>query len=282
MRWARWPGSGYGRRVLEVQPPSDVRVEGDDLPASVAPLDRVAVVAHWAPGHHVGRSVVELVGALLRNQYAVLLVSTADDPQPLVWVGGRPQSVTVLRRPNIGYDFGSWATALDRYPALAASEHVLLLNDSLVGPFASFDHLLRHFEVSAADVWGMTDTSQYVHHLQSYCLGFRRASLCEAPLARFWRDVRVERSRQDVIWRYEVALGRLLERERFVMEAAIPYRRVVGHGQNPTIMGWRALLDQGFPFVKRQLLREPGLAPDGWLLHGELRRRFGIDPEAWV
>ena len=42
--------------------------------------------------------------------------------EPLDWREAGPPALTVLRRPNVGYDFGSWATALDRYPAIADAE----------------------------------------------------------------------------------------------------------------------------------------------------------------
>lgn len=281
MRWFGRLSVRSGPLVLEAQR-SAVRVEGDDLLARVGVQARVAVLAHWSIDGRVGRSTSELTRALLGQGYAVVLVSTAEGPEPLGWTGGRPPHVTVLRRPNIGYDFGSWATALDRYPAIAASHHALLLNDSLVGPFQPIDQLLGRFHASAADVWGLTDTTQFSHHLQSYCLGFRGGSLREPPLSRFWRGIRVEASRDDVIWHDEIGLGRLLDRERFVIEAAIPYRRVVGEGQNPTIIGWRRLLDEGFPFVKRQLVREPQVAPDGTQVREELRRRFGADVDEWL
>jgi hypothetical protein len=67
MRWRRWLGAGHGQLVLDGQPPGAVRVEGDDGLAGADALERVAVVAHWAPGHRVGLSVAELVGALLRK-----------------------------------------------------------------------------------------------------------------------------------------------------------------------------------------------------------------------
>lgn len=261
---------------------SQVRLEGADEMAEAASPDRVAVVAHWSTRERLSRSVEELVRQLADHAYHVLLVSTAEVAAPLAWSGSRPAAVTVLRRPNLGYDFGSWATALHRYPRLAASGCVLLVNDSLAGPFAALDGLLERFQGSQADVWGLTDTTQFGHHLQSYCLGFRRGCLQEPPLRRFWHDIRVERSKEDVIWRDEIGLGRLLQREQFVTEAAFPYRTVVADGENPTIMGWRKLLEAGFPFVKRTLLDRPEVAPDGELVDQELRRRFGVDVRAWV
>jgi lipopolysaccharide biosynthesis protein len=243
---------------------------------------RIAILAHWAPVAAVSRSVRELVGALAGQDYKVVVVSTADTPEPLDWRGQKPSGVTVLRRPNIGYDFGSWAIALDRYPQIAPAEHVLLVNDSMAGPFGPIDHLLGSFHGTGADVWGATDTSQFGYHLQSYMLGFRHRVLTEGELSRFWRNIRVEPTKADVIWRGEIGLSRLLRRERFGTSAAIPYRRVVGEGQNPTIIGWRRLLDEGFPFVKRELVRRPEVAPDGPLVRAEVSRRFGVDVDEWI
>ena len=282
MRWIRRRFADAAPRVLDIQEGAAVRVEGADLLGASGVRARVAVLAHWAPDTRVGRSASALADALLAHGYEVLFVSAAPQSSPLEWADRQPPPMTVLRRPNLGYDFGSWATALDRYPSIADCDQVLLVNDSLAGPFAPIDDLLERFDRSAADVWGMTDTTQFTHHLQSYCLGFKGGCLREPPLARFWRDIGAEASREDVIWRNEIGLARLLASERFVTDAAIPHWRVVSDGQNPTIIGWRRLLDHGFPFVKRQLLREPGLAPDGADAPAEVEQRFGVVAAGWM
>jgi hypothetical protein len=276
----RWP-SKRGPLVLDAQE-SQAHVEGIDYLAGAGRPVRVAAIAHWARDSRVSRSVAELTRILTANDYTVAIVSTAEGTGPLEWPGLPPEGVTVVRRPNLGYDFGSWATALDRYPALAGADEVLLLNDSLAGPFGPIDHLLARFHDSQADVWGLTDTTQFGHHLQSYCLGFRHQTLLEAPLARFWHGIRAEACRDDVIWGYEIGLSRLLRRERYSLDAGIHYNSVVRGGQNPTILGWRRLLDCGFPFVKRELLRRPEIAPDGDQVRQELRRRYGVDVDEWV
>jgi lipopolysaccharide biosynthesis protein len=259
-----------------------VRVEGPDEMASAPRVERVAILAHWSPDARISRSVAELTASLLANRYQVAIASSADASGPLEWPGERPAGITVLRRPNVGYDFGSWATALHRYPAISRAEQVLLLNDSLVGPFRTLDPFFEHFDRSGADVWGLTDTSQFGRHLQSYCLGFKRGCLAEPGLASFWRGIRAERSRDDVIWRYEIGLARVLDRERFSTDAAIRFRRVVKDGENPTIIGWRRLLDLGFPFVKRQLLRQPEVAPDGAEVRPVVESKFGLVLDEWL
>ena len=281
MRWIRRRFASAVPRVLDVQHRDSVRIDGDDRLTAATSLDRVAVVAHWAADGRVARSPSALTQALLAHGYEVLFVSAAPG-NALEWVDGEPPPITILRRPNIGYDFGSWAAALERFPSIRRCAQVLLINDSLAGPFAPIGHLLEKFDRSAADVWGMTDTTQFNHHLQSYCLGFKGGCLREAPLAGFWHGIGAETSRENVIWRNEIGLARLLARERFVMDAAIPHWKVVAEGQNPTIIGWRRLLDNGFPFVKRQLLREPDLAPDGAEAKSEIEERFGVVVDRWL
>jgi hypothetical protein len=268
-------------RVLDANGTA-VRIEGEDLFHIPRRNDRVAILAHWARTSGLNRSVTTLVSALADAGYQILLVSTSEDADPLRWPDARPDDVTVIRRPNLGYDFGSWATAIDRFPRLLDADRILFLNDSLAGPFASIDRLLSRFHDSTADAWAVTDTSQFGHHLQSYCFGFPGRSLREAPLRRFWSDIRVERTKDDVIWRNEIGLSSLLRRERFAWDVAIPYQRVVPDGKNPTIIGWLALLDRGWPFVKRELLRRPEVAPDGGQVRAELRRRFGVDADEWL
>ena len=36
---------------------------------------------------------------------------------------------------------------------------------------------------------------------------------------------------------------------------------VVAPGENPVIKGWWKLLERGFPFVKREIVRDPSVAP---------------------
>jgi hypothetical protein len=262
---------------------ASIQVEGVDHLASIESPDRVAVLVQWGPDSRLSRSVSELTSSLVGHDYAVVLVSAADGEGPLEWPGGAPANLTVLRRSNVGYDFGSWAVALDRYPAIGAADQVLLVNDSLAGPFQSIDHLFKMFDDTGADVWGLTDSSQLgTYHLQSYCIGFKHGCLQEPPLAKFWRDISIESTRDDIINRYEIGLSRLLHREHFSVDAAFRHAEVVRGGDNPTIHGWRKLLDLGYPFVKRQLLRQPELTPDGSTVRAELMRRYGVDADDWV
>ena len=207
------------------------------------------------------RSLNELLLQLVDFGYHAIVVSAAPTPARLKFDRRLNGRLTVLRKQNIGYDFGSWAVGLAWEQRLLGLDNVILTNDSLAGPFAPIDGLLQAFEGSQADAFALTDNSQFGHHLQSFFLGFRNGVLAEPPLARFWSRIRHEKRKEKIILRNEVGLSQMLRREGYSVDVAFPHAAVVNHWQNPTIDGWGRLLDLGFPFVKRELLRRARSSP---------------------
>jgi len=260
--------------------PLALRLEvGSQVPTR---LTRVAVVAHWSDRQEVSKSLRSLVAALADMDYHVIVSSAAEVGGPLVWPGGLPERVTVYRRENAGYDFGSWSSVLRAHSQVRSAPFVLLANDSLVGPFASIKPLIESFERSTTPIWGGVRSHQFLPHLQSYLVGYRGGNILRrGPIARFWKRVAVQPTKTDVIWKYELGLPRVLARARVPVGAMFDGAAISGEA-NPTITGWRALLDAGFPFVKRELITNPSVAPDAAGVPDEIRRRFGEDVDGWL
>jgi hypothetical protein len=257
-----------------------VRREFGELPDQ-AP-DRVAVLVHYSASPRVNRSFRTLVRDFADAGYLPLIVSAATPAEPLQWGGGLPDQAVVLRKPNLGYDFGSWAVGLHELPSVLHSPYVVLANDSVLGPFQSLKPHLDAFEQSDADVWGLTDTRQYFHHLQSYFLGFRRGVLADKPLARFWADRRIESTKWEIIRRNELALNLLLRNEGYVATAAFRADDVVPPGENPVIRAWWKLIENGFPFIKREIVTNPSVAPRSDWVTREVKAYFGEDINEWL
>lgn len=268
------------RRTVVAALEGQVRVEHGSLVRFGQP-ERVAVAVHWSATPVVSRSFRRLVGEFDANGYRPVVVSACEDPGPLDWAGELPSSAIVLRKPNVGYDFGSWAVGLTWLP-IASAPYVILANDSVLGPFTSMAPVLSRFESSDADVWSLTDNQQYFHHLQSYFLGFRGGVLDAAPLRRFFSTVRQEETKWQIIQRNELALSRLLQNSGYLTESMFRSESVVPPGFNPVIAGWRKLLERGFPFVKREIVRDPAVAPDGAAVAREIEARFGERIEDWI
>ncbi|ARJ05996.1 hypothetical protein B5808_12750 [Cnuibacter physcomitrellae] len=262
-------------RVLPV-----ARLEGSRT--ALAASDRYAVVASWGPGPRVSRSLAEMVVALETQGYSVVVVRASEDDSPLDWSGLPENDALVVRKPNIGYDFGSWATAFELFPEIRRAPYVLITNDSLVGPFASIEPLVRDFEDSFYDVWGSTWTTQFMPHLQSFFVGFRGGILEDHVLRKFWHDLPDQTVKSKIIHMYELGLNRLLQGEGYVTGAWLDYNLVVRYSQNPVILGWRRMVELGFPFVKRELLRDPSIVGDGRDVPDVIQRTYGVDPREWM
>ncbi|WP_181243282.1 rhamnan synthesis F family protein [Glaciihabitans tibetensis] len=250
--------------------------------STLAASDRYAVIASYGAVPTVSTSLESMVQRLEECGYTVIVSRASDNPAPLQWSEDFTGSALVLRKPNIGYDFGSWAVALKRFPQVRRAPYVLLVNDSLVGPFGSLQTMVDDFEQAGADVWAATNTTQFFPHIQSFFMGFRAGALDLKGLRDFWFSLRVETDKQAIIHAYELGLSRLLFGEAFTMTACFKSERVVDTGLNPSVVGWKRLLDLGFPFVKRELITNPSLAPDGHLIVEDIHTRFGVDPRTWI
>ena len=259
---------------------SQVRVERG--PRGDSSDDRVAVVAQFSQQHRISRSLNAMIAALLGAGYRVVVSSSCQSTSELVFGESVRDEITVLRKPNVGYDFGSWACGLAWDAGITRARDVVLVNDSMLGPFSALDTVLTGFHESKADVYGLTDTTQFGYHLQSYFIGFKNGVLQEQALRRFWMSIRHETSKERIIQRNEIGLSRLLRAEGFECEAAFPYWRSVDEGENPTIRGWERLLGLGFPFVKREIVRSPQVAPRGDRVASVVRRKFAVDIEEWL
>jgi lipopolysaccharide biosynthesis protein len=240
------------------------------------------VLAHFSEDVHVSRSFRTMVGEFVEAGYLTLVVSASQVAEPLEWNGDLPSSVIVVRQPNLGYDFGSWAIGLDLLGDARRAPYLILANDSVVGPFTSLHPLLEQFEQTASDVWALTDTYQYFHHLQSYFLGFRNGILADRPLSRFFGGIRIEATKWDIIRRNELGLNKLLHDEGYSTVSAFRANTIVTSGENPVIRGWWKLLANGYPFVKREIVRDPSIAPRSEFVAAEISAAYGQTLEEWL
>lgn len=245
---------------------------------------RIAVVAHYSDRARISRSVQELLTELAKGGYTSALVSTAETPGPLQPCEGHSEiPATVFRRPNLGYDFGSWAAFLNAYPLTRSAPRVLLANDSLVGPFETMTPILAGFDGCTSDIWGVTGSTQDAPHLQSYMIGYTDGVLETRALRQFWDGVRVQPTKRQLILSYEIGLGRLARKTGLSTSAHFPWRQVTTMGQNPTSVGWRRLIMSGFPFVKRELVTHPPPeVPDAADVASVVRETWGQNVYEWV
>lgn len=246
---------------------------------------KVAVIASWSPGTRQSLSLSALVAALQARDYGIVVSSTSEGYGNLDFPavpGIDCNRMTIIRRANVGYDFGSWGLALDLYPEVRRAEYVILANDSLVGPFAAISAVLDDFEGSEADVWGLVESQQISRHLQSFFVGYRYGVLAEPTLREFWERIEVIPDKSELIHRYELGLSARLRRDQFTTDCFVSGGEVANLQENPMLHGWERLLDFGVPFVKRELAdgRWPPVSTEA--VARVVATRFGVDLRSWM
>lgn len=239
------------------------------------------MVAHYSLGPVQSRSLSEYLAALDSAGYLPVLISTTSGNTPLRFPHGAPDRLIVVRRENIGYDFGSWAHLLTQAPLLREANTVLLTNDSLLGPFEPIDDLLEAASRPGPDIAPLTMSRQGHIHAQSFFLAFHGGTLNERPWRDFFKAVRPQATKERIVHQYELGLTKHALREAYSISPLIPTAILDVNRRNPTLDGWRQLIEAGAPFLKRTILTEPGLNLMAEDAKDFVFQRFGVNLNDW-
>ena len=219
----------------------------------------VLLVTHSSRGElkgHVGATVA----AYRRADADVVLIVAADRRVTAVAPTVMDECSAVYVRENVGFDFAAWAHVLQHDESLLTSDVLLLTNDSLLGPTdpAQLAAILDRIDASEADIVGLTENTFYSRHLQSFFLALKRRCLSSYAFNDYLLGIINLASKNDVITRYELTFSARMRAAGFSQEVlfAAPGadQGTTQAGSNRMIFDWRALLDEGLPFVKASLV----------------------------
>lgn len=252
---------------------------------------RVAVFVHYDRRGIVHEFVYRHLRQLANTGFSIIFVSNAPRLSDETRERLKPVCALILRRANVGYDFGAYKEGIAAIPDVTALDLLILANDSVYGPLHHPARVLENMGPEGADVWGASDSWEHSFHLQSYFLVFHRAALVSPSFSRFWTSLTYVQSKTWIVRRYEIGLTRAMSRAGLRCRAAYPYRdaaaalvqavmdgafndptvdpvrkayaeqlfRAIDRGVplNSTHFFWDHLIARmGFPFVKRDLLQK--------------------------
>jgi lipopolysaccharide biosynthesis protein len=176
--------------------------------------------------------------------------------------------IRIISRENRGHDFYGWKTGLEEYPQHHMHRALLLVNDSVVGPFFGIRDIIARLENHDADIVGMTDCPSFSPHLQSYFLYCKKSVIASNEFIGFFNRVDVLEFKMAIIRKYEVGFSRLLGR-RFKISALYSLKSALERIScadrpgwiDPTLHLWKPLITElKFPFLKKSLLTRRGVS----------------------
>ncbi len=180
--------------------------------------------------------------------------------------------VVVLRQ-NIGIDFGSWKAATEILPDWTDYDRLLLVNDSVYGPFGGLSLVMAAMEEAEESFLGLTDSFEQGHHLQSYFLYFKKPLLQSKVFRDFWSSIKLYLDKYYIIKKYEVGMSHFFVQRDVRFKAFCSYEKVkdatIALGENfkfhdkvkveplnPSLYMWNILMSNfKFPFLKTEILK---------------------------
>lgn len=248
---AAWQIQSSGPTVFEeIKDSISIEIDNANLKAP-----KLAVVAQWSKSEVLSLSTNTLITQLIENGFEVVLVSACESLNHLVLDESTLQRITIVRKPNVGYDFGSWSIGLLTFPEISQAEEVLLLNDSNSGPFGTIAELLNQMNESPYDITGITDSLQHRYHIQSFMMHFKNNSLTHKAMVTFWQNIRSQNDKFDVVLAYELGLTSRAQGNGLYVGAIYPWNILVDYWENASVKAWERLLDLGYPLIKREVTR---------------------------
>jgi len=216
---------------------------------------KIAVVAQWSNDVVLSESTNRLIAQLIKNGFEVFLVSACEKTGSIVLNDEVLRRITIIRKPNLGYDFGSWSIGLLKFPQIFRAQEVLLVNDSNSGPFGSLEKLLIKMQESPYDITGITDSLEHRYHIQSYMMHFKNGSMGHRAMMEFWGNIRNQVDKVSVVLAYELGMTIRAQANGLLVGAIYPWNLLINSVGNPSVKAWERLLDLEYPFIKREVTR---------------------------
>ena len=170
----------------------------------------------------------------------------------------------IWERPNVGYDVGGYAMAIEKFgeERLADYDELILMNYTFFGPVRPFGPVFDRMNSLQVGFWGMTDhgalevnpvteKSTMASHIQSHWIAVRKSLFITGEWKQYWRDMPVITSYQDSILFHESHFTEHFESLGHNYSVAFPHDEY-GPSLHPAFESALALVDDGCPVLKRR------------------------------
>jgi lipopolysaccharide biosynthesis protein len=219
----------------------------------------LCLFAHFDALNRVEPYVLRYVEALNSCGFEVVFISTAAIPDADC-AALLHFCREVIRRPNTGLDFASWAIGYAKYGRDLEGE-LLLANDSVYGPIGKLDDALSRLRALPGDVRGMVESLEREQHLQSWFTLLSPNAHRSAAFREIMAQDFANLTKGEIIAKGEIGLSSRLRAAGLTSAALFSMAHRVHDGAiahySPSHILWRELIEIfGIPFIKVELLRE--------------------------
>jgi hypothetical protein len=253
----------------------------------------VAIFVHWSKNDEISNHDLHVIDTLSNEFQKVLVISNSNTKtsSTIFKSNDLHQNVFFISRPNEGYDFGGYQFGLNLLENFSKDiTELLLMNNSVFLIKDSLSDLMTRVRSTKADITGLTNSNERRAHIQSYFLFFGPRAIQDAGLWKWFEGLNTISDKQATVDSLEIPMMLAMSRlgfetsvvwnfsllnqfmfssiaanilSEFRRESGVTYRlRSMKKGKfhNATHYMWAYLIELGFPFIKKDLLRSKTLS----------------------
>ncbi|MCB9358704.1 hypothetical protein H6503_02120 [Candidatus Woesearchaeota archaeon] len=230
--------------------------------------NNICFFAHYDVDNKIDDHVIYYIRKLHEIGTDIILISTCKNIDNNSIKKASVYCSKIILRENTGRDFGSWYCGIANTD-ISGYDNIILANDSVYGPLFGLDEIMK--KMQEFDVWGITDSYEISHHLQSYFLVFKRRTV--RKLMEFMENIEDIKNKRRLIIKYEIGITKFMQRYGFTVGALCKYEEVSEFAYkfsdlklkmhmrrffvNPSHFFWKELIEEfRCPFLKVELLRD--------------------------
>lgn len=188
----------------------------------------VAIIATW-PRYPLRNSVKRLLEALTAQGWSVVLVINESPDTDRVIDDWSASADVVIRRANIGRDFGAYQCGyqyVSNRPEFEQSDRLAFFNDSVFYP-PNVDSIVAELLKKDTAIAGFFVNHQFHTHVQSFALVITSPAATSSQLREFWSGYYPSNIRRYAIHNGEVELTRRILEVWPEVEAVVTHGRLL-------------------------------------------------------
>lgn len=252
----------------------------------------VALFVQWSKNDEISNHDLHVIDSLSKEFQKVLVISNSNtnSSSKIMKSNDLYKNVYFISRPNEGYDFGGYQFGISLLAKYSQDiTELLLMNNSVFLIKESLSDLMIRVRSTDSDITGLTNSNERRPHIQSYFLFFGKRAIQGSSLWEWFESLNTISEKQATVDSLEIPMMEAMSRlgfetsvvwnfsmlnqfmfssiaanilSEFRRESGVTYRlRSMKKGQfhNPTHYMWAYLIELGFPFIKKDLLRSNSL-----------------------
>lgn len=256
----------------------------------------VALFVHWSKNDEISNHDLHVIDSLSKEFQKVLVISNSNTntSSKIFKSNDLHKNVFFISRPNEGYDFGGYQFGMNLLRDFSQDiTELLLMNNSVFLIKDSISDLMTRVRSTTADITALTDSHERRPHIQSYFLFFGPRVVQDTAVWKWFEGLNTSSDKQVTVDTLEIPMMDELSQLGFGISTVWNFRRLSefmfsslaanifsefrresgvthrlqlmqkGQFHNPTHYMWAYLIELGFPFVKKDLLKSQELSNMG-------------------